>query len=143
MTDYLTFPEFLRNRAHSFEVDDRLMPAIEDLDVVDLEDPNNLFAVSPHFLKCCSGEPQEVLEALVVAYNRWILFNLRSMRGPVERCITANRVIFIEDAGTHESQAELWKGLNASLTAMSGCLEDLMVHYNYMSSCRHAAQKGE
>ena len=107
------------------------------------DDPNNLFAVSPHFLKCCTGEPQEILESLVAAYNRWILFNLKTMTGPVERCITANRVIFIEDGGKRGEQTELWKGLNSSLTSMSGCLEDLMVHYNYMTSCRHAARRKE
>ena len=137
-----TFMTFLKQRMNTPEVSDILIPGIIDDGFPADSDESNLFSVTPHFLKTCEGEPQKVLEALLVSYNRWIVGNLSAMRDSIERCTTANKVIFLENSEERGPQMANWRGVNECMENLSGGLEDLIVQSNYLLKQRVAPVDG-
>ena len=141
MERQLTFTEFLATAKIQGEVDGVLAAGLAHRDFPGTDDVNNLFAVSQHFIRNASSHPQEILEALVFAYQRWILNSLQQTAKSIERCIAANRVVFIEDARHRTSDAPLWSDLNNTLTHLTGNVQDFGVVSNYALLNRDLYQK--
>ncbi len=127
-----SFVQFLKRNRNSDEVNAVLTPGIAHKDFPSTEDQDNLFAVSQHFMKNGEGDPQQILEALVIAYHRWILANMRAMTKSLERCVSANRVVFVEESTHKGKDAHMWQDLNKALSTLSGDIQDFGVTSNYV-----------
>ncbi len=126
-----SFTEFLRRCRNSDEVPPILTHGIMHNEFPGTEDTSNLFAVSQHFMKVAKDDPELILRALVAAYHRWILANMRETAKSLERCIAANRVVFIEDSHGKKNEVDIWHDLNQTLTDLTGNIQDFGVISNY------------
>ncbi len=131
MSKFKTFSQFLRSNYGGDEVNPILSSGILHSDFPGTKDTNNLFAVSQHFMKAANDDPETILKALVSAYHRWILGNMREMSKSLERCIAANRVVFIEDNSDQSADVGVWQDLNQTLTDLNGNVQDFSVASNY------------
>ena len=142
MSTLKTFSQFLRANRGGDEVHSILSPGILHDDFPGTKDTNNLFAVSQHFMKSASDDPEMILKALVSAYHRWILNNMREMSKSLERSIAANRVVFIEDNTDSGTNVGIWQDLNRILCDLNGNVQDFGVASNYalMQNAMHEEQ---
>ncbi len=138
-----TFIHFLKQHKNGPEVPDILNRGIDSSELEAVSDPNNLFSISQHFMRFCgNNDAQKVLEALVFSYHRWLLYSLWTMIPNIERCISANRVIFIEDSDHKDKDDVLWQELNKSLTQLAATVQDLTGTSQFIlrqnKSCNHS-----
>jgi len=96
---------------------------------VSAKEHNNVFAVSQFFMKNGrSDDGETVLNAIIVAYHRWIAETAHEFGKICERAIAANRVCFTEDESKGDTRD--WEMLNKSLLDLAGSIQDFEIASN-------------
>ena len=123
------FVQFLKNAKGKGQFPALLDSLIEMNGFPGTKAHDNLFAVSQFFMKNCpSDDSEKVLEAVIVAYHRWLAETMNELGKSVERAIAANRVCFVED----ESKKDVidWEILNKALIDLAGAMQDFEIASN-------------
>lgn len=123
------FARFLNNAKGRGQFPSVLDEAIDMPGFPGTKEPDNLFAVSQFFMKNGTGRPEDLLEALVVAYHRWLAESAHELGLFCERSIAANRVVFTEDGDKTDTFE--WKILNRALLDLAGSIQDFEIASNH------------